>query len=1635
MAQKQTDRIFRGIAEEKIKNLGSFFSNPSALRSRLPFDASLSPESTLEVAAKLFARASDDFLNLKTLEELAEIALHVNTTLQRYWASKRPFVLAISDGEADHGREKFTTICVAISDRPFVVDTLTGFLRSGGFKERALLHPVIANPEKHNVSLSYIEFEGSLSEEEKLELRKELELVLNDLVAVTRDFTPMFQHAIAVANIVEKSANLKDYSPIERREVSDFLRWMVDGGFIFLGYRTWSVSAQDDTGSESLSHQPISEKDLGIFATHNPLICSRLEELSQDVAHLVQNESLLFFSRLPLSKPVYRRNILHVVSVKTRSADGSIQAHTFLGLLTSRSIVEEVTAIPIIRRKFSELVEIEGCQPHTYDHKEILYMANTMPKAEFFWFPLETVKQNMDLLLSAQQQQKTRMVIHCDPLERFALVMVVMLREQFSDDVRQNIEDYLRQDLEIGSGQGEFRLAVSERSLVRIHFTFEVSNRDKLRSVLHDYSSIEKHVTKLTHTWESLLRKELSKERELLQEIRLSQYYAEAFPDSYKARTSPEDAAGDIRYLEQLSDQNPIELLLLAGDSKTDFELKIYQRLGNLHLSKVVPILENAGFEVINELTTHVCEAKNFAVEDKYKTCPQSGVVAAVYHLHLRIADLPLSQKLATMCSNREINYLLLGLRDILLEKAENDKLNSLLILAKLSIKQIALLRTCKLYLVQIKAVPTGTAVIRALTNNPEVASTLVEYFENKFNPLSNSSDTIADLTSIEQRFLSSLKTVARLVEDTALRRVMNVIQATVRTNYFALDSLKIALKITCAEIISMPSPRPLFEIFVSSPQLEGVHLRSARIARGGLRWSERPEDFRTEVLGLVKTQIVKNSIIVPAGAKGGFVVKNQPLNAPIQFETVKSTYQDFIRSLLELSDNRLPDGTVEHPRNVVCYDSEDPYLVVAADKGTATFSDTANSIATDEFDYWLGDAFASGGTNGYDHKKLGITAKGAWETVKRHFRELAVDPTSEQLTLVGIGDMSGDVFGNGLLCSKHFKLIAAFNHKHIFIDPDPDPLLSWQERERLFNLPKSQWTDYNRQLVSPGGGIYHRTDKEIPLSPEASRSLGVEQAVVSADELVKIMLRSPVDLIWNGGIGTYIKASTENDLSVGDRANDDVRVSANELKAKVIGEGGNLGLTQAARVEFASLGGRINTDAIDNSGGVDLSDFEVNFKILLNKAVTDGLIDVEERNTILAQNAESACHKVLMRNSSQSLALSLESFRSKSQLPEFSKLIVQLSHDKVVDLKADCLPDKEDYKIRLANKSGLYRPELALLVSHAKLGAFATLCEVALESEPFLAPYLEGYFPSSVVERFRPHVHSHPLKRELIAAQAANLVVETMGATFVPRFCEEQNSSPSDVILAFLAAFETLSAGRILSELQPLDNHCQSQVFHRCLIKVASALGNTVKWLLHNKPQSSSWTQVVSSFQGPLEQLLSQTDVCHYAETAQTDHSAQEYSELSSSTGNKPSEVELRLVALERIPGHLHAIDIALKQNRDLSTVSRLFSEVESKLQVCQLLALANKIEAGDSWEQVALERLKATLYESVARITTQVACLKSSTKDLSSVEQVSEFLTLKGDYLVSYLDLVSKVLDQQIKSLPALMLAVEQLRTLIDR
>jgi len=1410
-------------------------------------------------AEKFFGVVALEELTQRRLSDLVGCTLSAWRLLERFDRAQ-PQVRVFNPDYEKHGwQSTHTAVEVLHMDLPFLVDSVRMELNRRGYSIHTLQNSVInvrrneagehleilpkgsVAPDAQREALIFLEIDRCATPAELKRLEKALLEVLAEVRLAVGDFQPMRDKAQERLGWLDQ-ANLK-VDAEELAEIKAFMAWLLDDKFTFLGYEEFQVETQVD-GSECIRYD---EKSL-LGLSKQLRIGLSGEELHiqpQAVAYL-REPLLLSFAKAALPSRVHRPAYPDFVSLRELDDNGQVvREFRFMGLYTSAVYTESVQQIPYIRRKIAEIGQRSGFDITAHLGKEMAQILEVLPRDDLFQTPVDELLHTVISIVQIQERNKLRVFVRQDPYGRFCYCLVYVPRDIYSTDTRLKIEQVLRERLQ--ASDCEFWTYFSESVLARVQFILRVDPKNEMQI---DPARLEKEVIQACRSWNdeyaSLVLESLGE----AQGTTVLSDFPGGFPAGYSERFAPHSAVVDLQHLLSLSDKHKLVMSFYQPLSTGEKQLhcKLYHADTPLALSDVLPILENLGLRVLGEFP--------------YRLRRRDGRELWIHDFAFSYSD----------AFNIDIQQLNDTLQDAFVQivggAAENDAFNRLVLTAGMPWRDVALLRAYARYLKQIRLGFDLSYIASTLLNHVEIAKELVRLFKTRFYLARKL--TAEDLADKQQRLelaiIAALENVAVLNEDRILRRYLDLIKATLRTNFYQANSngqnkSYFSFKFNPQLIPDMPKPVPKFEIFVYSPRVEGVHLRGGNVARGGLRWSDREEDYRTEVLGLVKAQQVKNAVIVPVGAKGGFVPRRMPLNGnrdEIQAEGI-ACYRIFISGLLDITDN-LKDGAVMPPVNVLRYDEDDPYLVVAADKGTASFSDIANGIAND-YGFWLGDAFASGGSAGYDHKKMGITAKGAWVSVQRHFRELGIDVQKDPITVIGIGDMAGDVFGNGLLLSDQLQMVAAFNHLHIFIDPNPDAASSLIERQRLFNLPRSSWTDYDTGLMSEGGGIFLRSAKSIPISAQMRARFALTADKLPPNELLHALLKAPVDLLWNGGIGTYVKSSLESHADVGDKANDALRVDGCDLRARVIGEGGNLGMTQLGRVEYNLNGGASNTDFIDNAAGVDCSDHEVNIKILLNEIVTAGDMTGKQRNTLLAEMTDAIGTLVLANNYKQTQALSLAQRQATERIGEYKRLIAALEGAGKLDRPMEFLPSDEQLAERIGSNQGLTRAELAVLISYSKIDLKESLLDSQIPDDNFLAQEMQTAFPAILTEKFPEAMRLHRLKREIVSTQIANDLVNHMGITFVQRLKESTGSHSANVAAAYVVVREVFRLPYWWAQIEALDYVVPAALQMQLMNELMRLGRRATRWFLRSRRNELDAARDVSHFAPRLDSLAERLD------------------------------------------------------------------------------------------------------------------------------------------------------------------------------
>jgi len=1452
--------------------------------------------------------------------------------------------------DCEHG-----VIEIVNDDMPFLVDSLSAALQRREIDIHLLVHPILyvsrdaqgrltgisaGKGEGAAESVMHIEIDRLAAATDPAGLTADLLSVFTDVRAAVEDWQMM--RKTAVAAIEELASAHVPEGAGDVAETREFLRWLCDDNFTFLGMRSYSFGKGKDKvelASES-NLGLLRDPALGLFDSD-----SHGQQAGPEVDAFMR-PTLMVLTKGDRISTVHRAVQLDVIGIKRFDKSGKVVGMLAIAGLYAHSAYSLSTlAIPYLRQKVSQIIERAGFSPTSHDGKSLLTILENYPRDELVQASDELLFNISLGILRLQERQRVALFLRPDDLGRFVSALVFVPRDRYDTKLRQRWSEVL-EDAFDGTVVTWFA-QVADSPLARLHFI--VRKKDKALKT-PDIDDLEKRLTDAARSWADRLREVLLEAHGEAQGLALYRRWGDLFPVSYRELESPRAALGDIDQLANLGGKVAVHLHRPLMAPETEVRFKLYHKAQPVALSDVLPLFEHMGFRVISENPHELRGTGDVVWIHDFTMATLDGVKLNVEALRHRFEDA----------------FLALWNGD-----AEDDGLNRLLVGADLTWRQVSVLRAYAKYLRQAGSTFSQSYTERSVVGNPVIARLLVQLFERRFDPKGDGSD--GDLMA---QIETALDAVTSADEDRILRRFLNLIDSTLRTNYFQKNAeggtkTYISFKLDSQKVQGLPLPRPMVEVFVYSPRMEGIHLRGGKVARGGIRWSDRPEDFRTEILGLIKAQMVKNAVIVPVGSKGGFVVKRPPATGGREafLQEGIACYQTLMRGLLDITDN-LVSGAVSPPKDVVRRDQDDPYLVVAADKGTATFSDIANGVSA-EYGFWLGDAFASGGSVGYDHKVMGITARGGWVSVERHFREMGRDCQTEDFTVVGIGDMSGDVFGNGMLRSKHTRLLAAFDHRHIFIDPNPDAAKSFAERQRMFNLPRSSWADYDKSLISPGGGIYPRDAKTIALSPEACAALGVPADPLSPAELIRHLLSAEVDLLWFGGIGTYVKAQSETHAEVGDRANEALRVDGNNLRCKVIGEGANLGVTQKGRIEAALNGVRLNTDAIDNSAGVDCSDHEVNIKILVNDAVADGDMTLKQRNELLAKMTDDVGLLVLRDNYLQTQALSIFQSQATHMAEQQIRFMHMLEDAGRLNRAVEYLPTDEELKRRLHGGVGLTRPELSVLLAYSKMWLYDSVLSSDLPDDPVLVDDLVRYFPAELRKKeWRPRMDRHRLKREIIATSAVNSMVNRIGGSFVFRMMERFGASPEEVVRAYLVTRDAFALREVWEAIEALDGKVPAEVQINMLNEGNRLLERGVAWILTHAPRPIDMGKLKTMLAPAIDLMRNHRESFMAPDAlAMFDFRADEFVNQGI-----PHDLAQKVAGMILLVAAGDIASIASRIGNTVERVAQFYFRVSQRFGLGWLRATADNLPDSGPWQRLAIDAVIDDLYIHQGQLTANI-------------------------------------------------------------
>ncbi|MEJ2128634.1 MAG: NAD-glutamate dehydrogenase [Woeseiaceae bacterium] len=1521
--------------------------------------------------------------------------------------------------EKSHGYSSaYTFIEMVNDDMPFLVNSVSAAVARHALGVHITVHPIInvKRDAKGNIqsicepgkecgrpeSFIRLAIDRETGTKELKALEKDIRGVLSDVRLAVRDWKKMVTRMRESCELLENGP--KRANQQLREESQAFLEWLADDHFTFLGYREYQL--QERNGKVFLA--PVKRSALGLLSRKSRQ--GHTIELTAEMRRLRRSRDWLILTKANSRSTVHRSAYLDYVGVQVYDENGQVTGERrFIGLFASAAYSETPLNIPLLRHKLERIFARTHLEPVGHRGKALLHIINTFPRDELFHATAQDLARTAVGILNLQDRQRVKFFLRRDLFRRYFSCLVFVPREKYTTRVRRQIEAILQDAF--GGTSVDSSVQISDSALARVHLIVHTPTGDRPRISIN---AIEEMIANVVVTWSDHLRDEINDECGLDEGPQLYRKYRDVFPPGYQDDVTPREACSDVSRIEQMladGSSRTVELYEPEGSEPGEMHFMIYSFDEPLVLSEAFPVLEDMGVDVYTEHPYELTlqDGQSFWIQDFHLRHPGGGQLDR-----------------NTVAPRFEECFMQVLAGDI-----ESDGLNRLILAAKLTPRETTLLRCYTKYLLQL-GMPFSQAYMEdVFSAHPALAKLLVEQFQLKFDPTIPAGKRKSGLATLKQAVKRAVARAGNVDEDRILAAFAGAINATLRTNFFQLDEngeqkKYISIKLDPSGIREMPLPKPKYEIFVFSPDVEGVHLRAGDIARGGLRWSDRREDFRTEVLGLMKAQVVKNTVIVPTGAKGGFFPKRAPKDdREAILKNGIACYQTFVSGLLDITDN-VVDGKVVTPKNVVRRDGEDPYLVVAADKGTATFSDIANELSA-RYNFWLDDAFASGGSAGYDHKKMGITARGAWEAVKRHFRELGVNVQKDLFTVAGIGDMSGDVFGNGMLLSRKIRLLAAFNHMHIFLDPDPDVAASYRERQRLFKKPRSSWADYNDKLISKGGGIFSRQAKTIRLSAEARRMLGTSEMTMQPDQLIRAILRMKVDLFWNGGIGTYVKASSEGHSDVGDRTNDSVRVDADQLQCKVIGEGGNLGLTQRARIEFSQHGGRVNTDFIDNSGGVDSSDREVNIKILLSEVEKQKNMTREKRNQLLASMTDDVAELVLRNNYLQMQAISMSEVRSVERIDEMARLIANLEKSGVLDRELEFLPDKSEIEDRQLRRQGFTRPELAVVLSYAKIDLYDGLIASGQTLEDFLVVDPLRYFPAVLRRRYNEFIPGHRLSRQILATLIANDLVNRMGPSFVRRIKIDTGADVVTIARAYTIARQICMAGPLWKTIEELDHELPATTQVALLFEISRSLRHASYWLIERFGEDLAIEPLVKRLKEGMTTVYTKTGST-MSKAARIRHQKAAEAHIASGV---PEKLAHRMSSLLVTRPALDMVDLAATYKPDVLELAKLYAITNDKLGIYWLHVCAEDLKVADRWQAVARSKLRDEFFW-MRRELAELILRKRGKYDLT--EAIERWLTARADRVERFTNMVEEMKLRPEVDFATLSVAAQEFRDLIS-
>ncbi len=1564
---------------------------------------------------------SSDLKSFKPAE-LAAIALHhfsFATTRANRKSLVRVFNPSIkTDGYAsDH-----TVIEICNDDMPFLVDSVASEISRRELEVHLLIHPILRLKRSKTgkflefveagttgaIAESFIRMEVTRQSGDRLaEIQARFEEIFDDIHCAVEDWRPMRDRMGAI--IEEFLTTPKGRPSEEVSEARDFLRWIHDNNFTFLGYREYDLKGSGKQTKATLKKSA----GLGVLRSEKAIVFDEIDpsqKLHMEVRAFAKNASLLMVAKSNLRSSIHRPVHMDAISIKRYNEKGQVTGQRiFVGLFTSGAYNKAPSEIPLLRRRVAMTMDRSGFSESSHDGKALMNILDTFPRDELLQINDDQLFETAMGILHLQERQRTALFIRRDELGRYCSCLVFVPRDRYTTALRIQIQEILAEELE--GRIAAFFTQLGDSALARCHIIVPML---KGRIPKYNIAKIEERLLQASRSFADHLGDAVTNDQGEEKSLEVVSRWANAFGPEYQERYTPSEVIHDIETLEQVIATDEIGMNLFRVEDTPTYKVrfKIYRKDAPIALSDVLPIFEDLGFKVIDEAGPHRVDLND--------------QVLVIHNFGLETRD-GSSVNLSAIRDNFHATFLKVWQGEV-----ESDGFNALVARTGLAWREVVILRALCKYLRQTGITFSQEYMEQTMANNPQIAGDLVRLFMSQFDPAA-AKGSPANAKRLTSKIARALEEVASADEDRILRRYLNLLQSMLRTNFFQTDEngahkSYISFKFNARNLDELPLPKPLREIFVYSPRVEGVHLRFGFVARGGLRWSDRREDFRTEILGLVKAQQVKNAVIVPVGSKGGFVCKQPPRDNSRQafMDEGIACYKIFIAGLLDITDN-IKGPKIVPPKKVIRRDDDDPYLVVAADKGTATFSDIANGVSI-EYGHWLGDAFASGGSQGYDHKKMGITARGGWESVKRHFREMGKDIQNEDFTVVGVGDMQGDVFGNGMLLSKHIQLLAAFNHLHIFVDPNPDSAKSWVERKRLFDTPGLAWSDYNKKLLSKGGQIYDRNAKSLNLTPEIRERFGIAKATATPNELMEAILRAEAELLWFGGIGTYIKSSNESHLDAGDRANDAIRINGADVRCKVIGEGANLGCTQRGRIEFAENGGFMNTDSIDNSAGVDSSDNEVNIKILVDSLMGPGGLNQKQRNALLASMTDEVGKLVLVHNYRQTQALSLIQSHGVAALDNQQRLMKMLEREDRLNRAVEFLPDDETIAERQLAQIGLHRPELSVLISYSKIWLYDQMIASDMPDDPYLEQDLVDYFPTPLRQKYRTQIGKHRLRREIIATRATNSLVDRAGDTFVTEFMEKTGKSAAEISRAYIIAREIFQLRGLWAEIEALDNKVPTRTQTAMLVDIHHLLDWVVLWFLRNGKPGLDMCTHIDEFKKGIAELSSGINKAlppHYVSDAKK--RAGPYIDKG-----VPEALALKIAGLVNLYSGLDVVRLAARRKCPVLDGARIYFAVGTRFKLGRLRAATDSMGTDSHWQQLAIAALVEEIYAHQLALTNLV--MDSSSLKLDAKKAVDAWIT-KHHYAVGPTEqLLSELWATDVNDLSMIAVASRQIKTMTE-